>query len=67
MCCVLFMRGVFMSPTTLPPPMQVSPLSVVPQSFIPALFGHATSDTFIKIHHTEKLYEAYAGDKNFIK
>lgn len=41
----------------------VSPIDVVPSAFIPALFGHATEDTFIKISHTEKLYEAYAGDK----
>jgi len=45
----------------------VSPIDHVPRSFIPALFGHAKSDTFVRIHHSELLHAAYAGDKNFIK
>ncbi len=45
---------------------QVNPLAVVPQSFIPAMFIHAYGDAFIKIHHTEKLHAAYAGDKGSI-
>lgn len=40
---------------------------MVGQSFIPALFGHATEDTFILMHHSEALHAAYAGDKNLIK
>ncbi|KAG1670695.1 hypothetical protein FOA52_010971 [Chlamydomonas sp. UWO 241] len=44
----------------------VSPLDVVPEAFIPVLFGHATGDSFIKISHSERLHEAYAGDKNLI-
>ncbi|GFH14895.1 hydrolase_4 domain-containing protein, partial [Haematococcus lacustris] len=45
----------------------VSPVDLVASSFTPALFGHAKDDTFIRMHHSERLYEAYAGDKNFIK
>jgi len=46
---------------------KVAPIDVVTEAFIPALFGHATEDSFIKIAHSEKLYEAYAGDKNMIR
>lgn len=28
--------------------------------------GHATEDTFVGKHHSERLMAAYAGDKNFI-
>ena len=36
------------------------------QCFIPALFGTGTNDTFILPHHTQDLYEAYAGDKQAV-
>ncbi|KAF5832482.1 Alpha/Beta hydrolase protein [Dunaliella salina] len=49
------------------PLMKVSPIDHVPCSFIPALFGHAKSDSFVRINHSELLHAAYAGDKNFIK
>eukprot|EP00271_Cylindrocystis_brebissonii_P008118 TRINITY_DN22142_c0_g1_i1.p1 TRINITY_DN22142_c0_g1~~TRINITY_DN22142_c0_g1_i1.p1 ORF type:complete len:570 (-),score=127.02 TRINITY_DN22142_c0_g1_i1:274-1983(-) len=42
-------------------------LSVAPQSFIPLLAGHAEGDVFIRPHHSEEIYKAYAGDKNLIK
>eukprot|EP01133_Synstelium_polycarpum_P010917 gene10917-12722_t len=32
--------------------------------FIPALFAHGKEDTFVKPHHSEKLFEKYSGDKN---
>lgn len=35
--------------------------------FIPALLGHATDDDFIQPHHSDRIYDAYAGDKNIIK
>ena len=37
-------------------------------SRLPALGfpGHATEDTFVGKHHSERLVAAYAGDKNFI-
>ncbi|KAI7835678.1 hypothetical protein COHA_010417 [Chlorella ohadii] len=44
----------------------VAPLDAVGNAFIPALFGHARDDTFVNKHHSERLFAAYAGDKNFI-
>lgn len=44
----------------------VAPLDYVGETFVPALFGHATEDTFVGKHHSERLMAAYAGDKNFI-
>ncbi|GAB4812973.1 hypothetical protein N2152v2_000019 [Parachlorella kessleri] len=44
----------------------VSPLDRAKESFIPALFGHAKEDTFVNKHHSERLFAAHAGDKNFI-
>ncbi|XP_020578180.1 uncharacterized protein LOC110023215 [Phalaenopsis equestris] len=35
--------------------------------FVPALLGHATDDDFIQPHHSDRIYDAYAGDKNIIK
>lgn len=46
---------------------QVAPLDIAPQTFVPALFGHATGDTFVLPHHSERLFEALGSDtKNFI-
>jgi pimeloyl-ACP methyl ester carboxylesterase len=42
------------------------PLSAAESSFIPALFGHGKEDDFIAFEHSEKLFKAYAGDKNLI-
>ncbi|KAK4856771.1 hypothetical protein QYF36_020991 [Acer negundo] len=35
--------------------------------FVPALFGHAIDDDFILPHHSDRIFEAYVGDKNIIK
>jgi hypothetical protein len=35
----------------------------VSSAFIPAFFVSARKDEFIGVHHTQKLYEAYTGDK----
>ncbi|KAG0481203.1 hypothetical protein HPP92_012061 [Vanilla planifolia] len=35
--------------------------------FVPVLIGHATDDDFIQPHHSDRIYDAYAGDKNIIK
>ncbi|XP_050372421.1 uncharacterized protein LOC126790284 isoform X2 [Argentina anserina] len=35
--------------------------------FVPALFGHAIDDDFIQPHHSDRIFEAYMGDKNIIK
>ncbi|KAK2984271.1 hypothetical protein RJ640_010230, partial [Escallonia rubra] len=42
-------------------------LSVAPKTFIPALFGHAKDDKFIQPHHSDLIFNSYAGDKNIIK
>ena len=42
------------------------PLAAAECSFIPALFGHGKEDDFICFDHSEKLFKAYAGDKNLI-
>ncbi|KAK7292505.1 hypothetical protein RIF29_08286 [Crotalaria pallida] len=42
-------------------------LLVAPKTFIPVLFGHASADKFIQPHHTDRISESYAGDKNVIK
>ncbi|KAL3521787.1 hypothetical protein ACH5RR_014621, partial [Cinchona calisaya] len=34
---------------------------------IPALFGHAKDDKFIQPHHSDIIFESYAGDKSMIK
>ncbi|KAF6135944.1 hypothetical protein GIB67_006836 [Kingdonia uniflora] len=35
--------------------------------FVPVLIGHAIDDDFIRPHHSERIYNAYVGDKNIIK
>eukprot|EP00250_Pteridium_aquilinum_P010143 c19177_g1_i2 orf=383-1690(-) len=37
------------------------------KTFIPALFGHASGDIFISPHHSDRIHQEYAGDKNIIK
>lgn len=44
----------------------VAPLNRVSQCHIPALFGHATEDTFVSKTHSQRLHDAYAGEKDFI-
>jgi hypothetical protein len=43
------------------------PLSKASHCYVPALFGHALDDDFIKIHHSEAVFQAYGGDKNFVR
>ncbi|EMS61217.1 hypothetical protein TRIUR3_16734 [Triticum urartu] len=47
--------------------MDLNVVQFAPKTFIPALFGHASSDVFIQSHHTDRIHQAYAGDKNLIK
>ncbi|KAJ0233605.1 hypothetical protein HA466_0282310 [Hirschfeldia incana] len=42
-------------------------IKVAKSCFVPVLFGHAIDDDFIHPHHSERIYEAYVGDKNMIK
>jgi pimeloyl-ACP methyl ester carboxylesterase len=42
------------------------PLDHADKCFIPALFATGNQDTFILPHHTQEIYDRYAGDKNII-
>ncbi|XP_051152814.1 uncharacterized protein LOC127266575 [Andrographis paniculata] len=42
-------------------------IKVAKYCFVPALFGHATDDDFIQPHHSDRIFDAYEGDKNIIK
>ena len=46
---------------------KLSPIDHVKGCFIPALFVTADGDDFVAPHHTVKLHDAYAGDKNLIR
>ncbi|XP_010488424.1 PREDICTED: uncharacterized protein LOC104766269 isoform X2 [Camelina sativa] len=47
--------------------MDLNTIKVAKSSFVPVLFGHALDDDFIRPHHSDRIYEAYIGDKNIIK
>ncbi|GFS45672.1 alpha/beta-Hydrolases superfamily protein [Actinidia rufa] len=47
--------------------MDLNCIQVAPKTFMPALFGHANDDKFIQPHHSDLIYQSYAGDKNIIK
>ncbi|XP_072968769.1 uncharacterized protein [Typha angustifolia] len=47
--------------------MGLNAIQFAPKTYIPALFGHASEDRFIQPHHSDHIYQAYAGDKNIIK
>ncbi|KAL2459198.1 alpha/beta-hydrolase superfamily protein [Forsythia ovata] len=42
-------------------------IKVAKCSFVPVLFGHAVDDDFIQPHHSDRVFDAYVGDKNIIK
>ncbi|KAJ9538402.1 hypothetical protein OSB04_031135 [Centaurea solstitialis] len=46
---------------------ELNTIKVAKSSFVPVLFGHAGDDDFIQPHHSDRIYEAYMGDKNIIK
>eukprot|EP00041_Stephanoeca_diplocostata_P021378 m.496998 g.496998 ORF g.496998 m.496998 type:complete len:481 (-) comp21811_c0_seq3:596-2038(-) len=41
----------------------VNPIANCSKCFIPALFAHGEQDEFIQPHHSQKLHDAYAGEK----
>ncbi|KAJ4755308.1 alpha/beta-Hydrolases superfamily protein [Rhynchospora pubera] len=47
--------------------MDLDTIEVAKRSFVPVLFGHAIDDDFIQPHHSERICDAYMGDKNIIK
>ncbi|KAL7597944.1 hypothetical protein Lser_V15G23457 [Lactuca serriola] len=46
---------------------ELNTIKVAKSSFVPVLFGHAGDDDFIQPHHSDRIFEAYMGDKNIIK
>ncbi|GFQ05955.1 uncharacterized protein yqkd, partial [Phtheirospermum japonicum] len=42
-------------------------IKVAKSCFVPVLFGHANDDDFIQPHHSDRIFDAYVGDKNIIK
>ncbi|KAF1875724.1 hypothetical protein Lal_00006354 [Lupinus albus] len=42
-------------------------IKVAKSCFVPALLGHAIDDDFINPRHSDRIFEAYMGDKNIIK
>ncbi|XP_042037533.1 uncharacterized protein LOC121783503 [Salvia splendens] len=47
--------------------MELNTIKVAKSSFVPVLFGHAIEDDFIQPHHSDRVFDAYVGDKNIIK
>ncbi|XP_060217732.1 uncharacterized protein LOC132645018 isoform X2 [Lycium barbarum] len=41
--------------------------TVAKSCFVPVLLGHAVDDDFIQPHHSDRVFDAYMGDKNIIK
>lgn len=46
---------------------ELNTIKVAQSSFVPVLIGHAIDDDFIRPHHSDRIYDAYVGDKNIIK
>eukprot|EP00941_MAST-03F_sp_MAST-3F-sp1_P004938 g4938.t1 len=44
----------------------LKPIAECPKAFIPAMFCHGEDDDFILPHHSQKMYDAYSGDKNIV-
>lgn len=47
--------------------MELNTIKVAKSCFVPVLFGHAIEDDFIQPHHSDRIFDAYVGDKNIIK
>ncbi|XP_048133771.1 uncharacterized protein YqkD-like [Rhodamnia argentea] len=47
--------------------MELNPIKDAKTCFIPVLIGHANDDDFIRPHHSDRIFEAYVGDKKTIK
>lgn len=46
---------------------ELNTVKVAKSCFVPVLFGHAIDDDFIQPHHSDRIFDAYVGDKNIIK
>ncbi|KAK9288758.1 hypothetical protein L1049_017222 [Liquidambar formosana] len=47
--------------------MELNTIKVAKSCFVPVLIGHAIDDDFIHPHHSDRIFDAYVGDKNIIK
>ncbi|XP_057429313.1 uncharacterized protein LOC130722568 isoform X2 [Lotus japonicus] len=47
--------------------MDLNTLKAAKSCYIPALLGHAIDDDFIRPHHSDRILDAYMGDKSMIK
>ncbi|XP_077219469.1 alpha/beta-Hydrolases superfamily protein isoform X2 [Tasmannia lanceolata] len=47
--------------------MDLDAIKVAKCCFVPVLLGHAINDDFIRPHHSDRIYDSYAGEKNIIK
>ncbi|XP_075085607.1 uncharacterized protein LOC107783005 isoform X2 [Nicotiana tabacum] len=45
---------------------ELNTIKVAKSCFVPVLLGHAVDDDFIQPHHSDRVFEAYMGDKNII-
>ncbi|KAJ8565898.1 hypothetical protein K7X08_008474 [Anisodus acutangulus] len=46
---------------------ELNTIKVAKSCFVPVLLGHAVDDDFIQPHHSDRVFDAYMGDKNIIK
>ncbi|KAL5701655.1 hypothetical protein ACHQM5_026970 [Ranunculus cassubicifolius] len=46
---------------------ELNTIKVAKSCFVPVLIGHGMDDDFIQPHHSERIHDAYVGDKNIIK
>ncbi|THG19070.1 hypothetical protein TEA_027636 [Camellia sinensis var. sinensis] len=47
--------------------MELNTIKVAKSCFVPVLLGHAVDDDFIQPHHSDRIFDAYVGDKNIIR
>ncbi|XP_012567987.1 uncharacterized protein [Cicer arietinum] len=47
--------------------MDLNTIKAAKSCFVPALLGHGIDDDFIRPHHSDRILEAYMGDRNIIK
>ncbi|XP_019180811.1 PREDICTED: uncharacterized protein LOC109175893 isoform X2 [Ipomoea nil] len=47
--------------------MELDTIKVARCCFVPLLLGHAVDDDFIQPHHSDRIFDAYMGEKNIIK
>ncbi|XP_049358947.1 uncharacterized protein LOC125823640 isoform X2 [Solanum verrucosum] len=46
---------------------ELNTIKVAKSCFVPVLLGHGVEDDFIQPHHSDRVFDAYMGDKNIIK